>query len=99
MDDLIFAQNLTNKQAMENYLRKQFIFCGVRSPERKIIEAPYLKASLQLPVSELLALIAQNYAKEEREYQYYAIDLAIKNVRRLGEADLQALLPLVTDKA
>lgn len=69
-----------------------------QKPQRALLERPYLKESLKLPMPELLEEIFRNFYKEEREYQYYAIDLAQKNIKRFSLDDLAALLPLLGEK-
>jgi 3-methyladenine DNA glycosylase AlkD len=94
MDELIFPLNPENAQAMAKYMRNRFPFLGVAKPERAQLEKPYLKVSQTWPLEQVLQTIETNYQKSAREYQYYAIDLALKNVKRLQFADLVRLLPL-----
>lgn len=98
MEPLIFPHQIENIGPMARYMKNLFPFCGVKKPQRALLERPYLKESLTLPMSELLEEIFRNFYKEEREYQYYAIDLAQKNIKRFSLDDLAALLPLLGEK-
>lgn len=88
-----------NREPMANYMRDQFVFAGVKSKARQEQEKPLIKASKSLAFNEIKTLIANLYARSEREYQYTAIDVAVANVRRFNLAELQSLLPFVTQKA
>ncbi|MHC5374128.1 DNA alkylation repair protein [Enterococcus sp. LJL120] len=98
MEKLVFETDETQALPMAKYMKNLFPFAGVAAPKRKKLEGPFLKASKKLTNQELLILIAETYRQEEREYQYYAIDLALANLKRLTVADLKTLLPLLAEK-
>lgn len=98
MEELIFTHDEQNALPMAKYMKDKFPFAGVPAPARKKLEAPFLKASRSLPISNLLEEIRRNYAKTEREYQYYAIDLALRNIKRLTAEELAECLPLLGEK-
>lgn len=99
MEPLIFPQQSELAEPMARYMKNLFPFCGVKKPQRALLERPFLKESLTLPLPELIQEIFRNYHKDEREYQYYAIDLAQKNIQRFSLADLAELLPLLAEKS
>lgn len=88
-----------NQVAMARYMQDQFKFNGVKAPERHLLERDIWSAVKHYSATEMLALIRQLYAQEAREYQYLAIDLAVRAKRIWQLADLQDLLAVVTDKA
>ena len=99
MEPLIFPQQPELAEPMARYMKNLFPFCGVKKPQRALLERPFLKESLTLPLPELIQEIFRNYRKDEQEYQYYAIDLAQKNIQRFSLADLAELLPLLAEKS
>ncbi|MFQ7233602.1 MAG: DNA alkylation repair protein [Enterococcus hulanensis] len=99
MEPLIFPQQPELAEPMARYMKDLFPFCGVKKPQRALLERPFLKESLTLPLPELIQEIFRNYHKDEREYQYYAIDLAQKNIQRFSLAELAELLPLLAEKS
>lgn len=99
MEPLIFPHQPELAEPMARYMKNLFPFCGVKKPQRALLERPFLKESLTLPLPELIQEIFRNYHKDEREYQYYAIDLAQKNIQRFTLADLAELLPLLAEKS
>lgn len=99
MKELIFPIQPEQQVAMQRYLKDQFLFCGVKACERRRLEADFLRASVTLPITELVQVVKYNYRKLEREYQYYAIDLVQKNSSRLSSAELALFLPLIGEKS
>ncbi|SEW18513.1 DNA alkylation repair protein [Chitinophaga arvensicola] len=74
-DAYVMVGNPSNAAAMKAYMRDQFEFLGIKSPERRAITKG-LKAEYGLPaIVEMPALIKALWKKPEREYQYAAIDI------------------------
>ncbi|MCH5461565.1 DNA alkylation repair protein [Lactobacillus sp. LC28-10] len=84
---------------MARYMRNQFPFTGLKTPERKRQSKELMTASKKIAIPELLTGIVLLFQREEREYQYVAIDLMVANVKRLTFADIQELAKLVTQKS
>lgn len=83
--------------AMARYMKNQFQFLGVPAPERKRQEKGLLQQDFTK--SEVLEQIATLYDRPQREYQYAAIDLAVKHLKDWTIADLQLLSQYVSQKA
>ena len=99
MVDFNFVPNVTNQAAMAKYMLNQFPFAGLKTPERKLQSRPLLLASRGWSVPTVIQTINDLYTRDEREYQYLAIDLARTHVRQYELADLVALGPLVMRKS
>ncbi|KRO16053.1 DNA alkylation repair enzyme [Lacticaseibacillus saniviri JCM 17471 = DSM 24301] len=91
--------NSDNAVTMATYMKHHFSFVGVKTPERKAQSKALLKASLTVPLPEVLSQIDGLWQREEREYQYVAIDMALINLRRWSLESLEQLVPYVNDKA
>lgn len=91
--------NPDNAVTMATYMKHHFSFVGVKTPERKAQSKALLKASLTIPLPEVLSQIDGLWQREEREYQYVAIDMAVINLRRWSLESLEQLVPYVNDKA
>jgi 3-methyladenine DNA glycosylase AlkD len=72
------------------YMRHRFSFLGLRQPIRKKIQRPFLQEATKKDIPIL-------WEKEEREYQYIAIDLLIRST--LEEKDFELLEWLITTKS
>lgn len=98
MPNLFLPNHPENQAAMAAYMRDQFDFLGVKSPERRQLTAPVQRLSKQLSSEELSQWLAFYYQQPYREYQYVAIDLALANVRRLTPEQVQWCVRQVTVK-
>lgn len=93
------SHNQMNQAPMERYMRNQFPFLGLKTPQRKAESKDYIKASKKLSMQEVFTEIADLYRRDEREYQYVAIDIAYANVKRLSFEDLQHLTQYIQIKS
>ena len=91
--------NKANQEPMANYMKNHFIFLGVKSEERKKQSKELIRDSKKLPQEELFELITSLYNREEREYQYVAIDICCANVKRMSWEELRKYAYLVEEKA
>jgi 3-methyladenine DNA glycosylase AlkD len=84
--------------AMAAYMKDQFSFLGVASPERRAAQREAL-GDWRAPTEEELSDFARAcWAKDEREFQYAACDTLIRHVKRVGPDALDLCEDLITDK-
>lgn len=81
--------------AMRAYMRDQFAFLGVRTPQRRSACKPLLHALKGQPPARLLELSTRLWEEPEREFQYVAIDLLALHWKQFDISHLPALLALV----
>lgn len=84
--------NESNAKAMTNYMLGQFIFYGVKKPERNLICKP-LYAQLKGKISEpwILETAKILWAKSEREYHYVALDIFEKHKKLITPKSFKLL--------
>lgn len=70
--------NPERARGMKAYMRDQFEYLGLQSTERRRLSRPHLQA---LPPARLKKAIHHLYALPEREFQYFAVELAAKSHR------------------
>lgn len=99
MNGIVFPKNEEKAKQMAAYMKNLFPFAGVAAPERVALEKEFLKVSKKMPFIELLDMVSFYYQKSEREYQYFAIDLATVNVNRFSFEEMIYFKPFVVDKA
>ncbi|MBC2388958.1 DNA alkylation repair protein [Listeria booriae] len=68
------------KQAMEQYMRNQFVFLGLRSPVRRVLYREFV-AEHGKP-QDVIAVARDLYGQPEREFRYMAIDMLSKVVKK-----------------
>ena len=83
---------------MAAYMKDQFPFLGVASPERRTAQREAL-GDWRAPTEDELSDFARAcWAKDEREFQYAACDTLIRHVKRIGPDALDLCEALITDK-
>ncbi|MBV8635863.1 MAG: DNA alkylation repair protein [Burkholderiaceae bacterium] len=82
-------------QGMAAYMKHQFPYLGIATPARRTACAQLVRGFDGDPIPAAKAL----WKLEEREYQYVAVDLLRRHVRRLAAGDLPALEKLVQTKS
>lgn len=84
---------------MSRYMKNLFPFVGIASPYRKEIFKQHI-AKNGLPVyKELFAIIKSCYAQPEREYHYFAIDLAGKFAKKADESFVPIMQFMITENS
>lgn len=75
-----YQQALDDKiaQAQSAYMRDQFPFFGIMTKNRDIIHKYIIKQADITDQKDLIDLIYSLWSKQERDYHYFASDLAIK---------------------
>lgn len=84
---------------MRAYMKNQFNYLGIKSPERRAAVAVLIREQKRASAAELLRCARALWAMHEREYQYVAVDLLAHHVEKLTPAQLPALLALVQKKS
>jgi 3-methyladenine DNA glycosylase AlkD len=84
--------------AMAAYMKDQFPFLGIPSPERRVAQREAL-GDWRTPTGDELATFARAcWARDEREFQYAACDTLIRHVKRLGPDALDLCEELITSR-
>ena len=99
MLDFKLIGDVNNKEPMEKYMKNHFPFLGAKSPDRKKQSKEFIKESKQLTHEERLALVEELYARDEREYQYVAIDVCEAVAKQLTFAELNDYTHFIEEKS
>ena len=93
--------NIENGLAMSKYMKDRFPFFGIKSQQRKEIQKIWISnVPKSLNHEERWELIRELWEKEEREYQYVAIDwMNSWNKRLIEDTDDSHLRFLITNKS
>jgi 3-methyladenine DNA glycosylase AlkD len=85
--------------AMRAYMRDQFDYLGIPTPQRRLAAKPLLKQLKGAAPEILLQHASQLWEQPLREYQYIAIDLLAMHWKQLDVTHLPALFSLVQRKS
>jgi 3-methyladenine DNA glycosylase AlkD len=82
--------NEENRVPMEKYMRNQFSFLGIKTPERRALMKDFYKEYKDFSLDHVESL----YHEKEREFKYAAIGILTRFVHELTHEDLDRLLAL-----
>ncbi|WP_229213407.1 MULTISPECIES: DNA alkylation repair protein [unclassified Duganella] len=85
--------------AMRAYMRDQFDFLGVGTPQRRMAAKPLLKQLKGSGADNILLCASELWERPQREYQYVAIDLLAMHSKELDLAQIPELLELAQNKS
>ncbi|WP_044022493.1 DNA alkylation repair protein [Bacillus sp. SG-1] len=97
----LFRQHKNEESAgpMEAYMRNQFEFLGIKTPERKALLSALIKEHGNPDLNELPETVRTLWEQPQREFQYVAITLLDKQRRKLQPEHLSLLEELVVTKS
>jgi len=70
-------------------MRNQFEFLGIKTPIRRKIQKEFLVKKYLPPKNDLEQIIKALWLKPEREYQYFAQELAQKYAKQIEKKDIE----------
>lgn len=97
----LFEQNRDLEKAvpMENYMKNYFSFLGIKAPERKELLKKFFQESGITKLDFQSTFVTGLWEKEEREYQYAALDYMEKVLKKLDKQHFSLLEELITTKS
>ncbi len=93
------SSNVENAQAMSAYMRNLFPFLGLKSDLRKEKQKTFIDIMSQQSMDEIIKACRLLWDLPEREYQYAACELLVKNQKKLRHEDLYFVTELVIHKS
>jgi 3-methyladenine DNA glycosylase AlkD len=97
----LFEQNSNPAQAgpMKKYMRDQFEYLGIKSPQFKVLRADFVKEHGLPPLEKLDAISRELWALPQREFQYLAVSLIGKLENKLEADFITTLEYLIVTKS
>jgi 3-methyladenine DNA glycosylase AlkD len=92
-------RNAENAESMEKYMRNLFPFLGIKTPERRVLVRQFFNETGILKEPFNKELVLELWEKNEREYQYTALDYIEKSLKKLTKDDLPFFEKLITTKS
>ncbi len=83
--------NADNAIQMAKYMKNHFAFFGIKSPERKIIQAPFLHKDVLPKKIDLFPIVKILWLKPQREFQYFTHALVFKYKNEFEKEDIKLL--------
>ncbi|KOP71734.1 DNA alkylation repair protein [Bacillus sp. FJAT-21945] len=97
----LFEQNRDQEKAipMQNYMKNHFPFLGIKTTERRSLVKQFFEESGILKNDFQADFILALWKKDEREYQYAALDYIERSMKKLEKRHLPFLEQLITSKS
>jgi 3-methyladenine DNA glycosylase AlkD len=90
-------KNPEQARAMENYMKDNFPFLGIKKPARAALQSDFLKQTKKSSSIDW-ALVYMLWNLPEREFQYFALDYLLNLKKLLQTEDITKLEVLITKK-
>ena len=91
--------NPANAAPMKKYMRDQFEYLGIKSPQFKVLQSEFIKQHGLPPTEDLDVIVRELWSLPQREFQYLAVSLIGKMEKQLGEEFIVTLEHLITHKS
>lgn len=97
----VYSHHSNSQRAvpMKSYMRDQFAFAGIDATARRALGAAYMKESGLPEARHYRAIVKELWALPEREYQYFAIEYAMKYKKHWDEEDITFFEWMATHKS
>jgi 3-methyladenine DNA glycosylase AlkD len=93
-------ENPENAFAMAKYMKNNFPFFGIKTEERRRIFKEIWKENKQEVTANARAIALELYRKPEREFQYCAIEILIKELKgNYKKEDIQLIQKLIMNNS
>lgn len=96
-----FQKSSNPKIALEQkaYMRNHFDFFGITTTKRREIQKPFFIKDYLPPKSEMYKVVRELWQKQQREYQYFAQELAYKYIKQSEKSDIDLYEYMVINKS
>jgi len=91
--------DVDNATAMASYMKGHFVFYGIKSPLRKELQKAFVKEWVKLDSIEMKSLINVMWCKDEREWQYIAMDTMKLYLSKMDDSYIPFVEDLICRKS
>lgn len=99
--ELLFSAHTNETIAIQQsaYMRNQFSYYGIKSPQRRQLTMTLLSKHRLPPKNQIEHLLHELWIREERDYQLFGLDLACKYKRNIDHDDLALFEFMIVNKS
>jgi len=84
---------------LKAYMRDQFEFYGLSSPERSVIFREIFAAAKSFSQPEIVEIIEETWSLPQREYQYFGMELADRHIKKMNHHFFEQIELMITRKS
>ena len=81
------------------YMKNNFDFYGIKTPDRRKIQKPFLVKKYLPPKKDLEKIVKTLWKKPEREYQYFSQELTEKYSKQFDKIDIKLFEFMIINKS
>ena len=81
------------------YMKNNFDFYGIKTPDRRKIQNPFLVKKYLPPKKDLEKIVKTLWKKPEREYQYFSQELTEKYSKQFDKIDIKLFEFMIINKS
>jgi 3-methyladenine DNA glycosylase AlkD len=93
------SKNPEIASGMKAYMKDNFDYLGIKSPERKTLQKQFVLELKKWNIDLIWDLVLKLWELDEREYQYFAMDLIKWRYKKPTKEDLEIIRHLITTKS
>lgn len=86
-------------EEQKTYLRNQFDFFGIKSPQRRQIQKACLRKAVLPPKDQLKPIVRKLWNHPKRECHYFAQEFVEKYIRQFDQKDISLLEHMITHQS
>lgn len=97
----VFKENSKEEIAfqMKKYMKGQFEFFGIKSPERKVLKKSFIDEYGFPEINELDNIVKECWQQPQREYQYFIMEILGRLAKKAGKERIQLYEYLIENKS
>jgi len=81
------------------YMKNRFAFWGIKAPQRRVIQRPFLRKEKLPPKEYLEEIVNVLWTYPQREFQYFGMELVHKYQDQFNQKDIHLLNFMITHKS
>jgi 3-methyladenine DNA glycosylase AlkD len=85
--------------SMKKYMKDKFEFFGIQTKPRHELTEPFMNKGALPPIDKLRGLVKTLWAKPQREFQYFGVELVEKYIKQLNKSNLPLIEFMITNKS
>ncbi|MCF7913321.1 MAG: DNA alkylation repair protein [Candidatus Cloacimonetes bacterium] len=96
-----FQQNANPEYAapMQKYMKNRFDFLGIKRPLRNDLQKLFFKEYNLPDIAEISQIINELWELPEREFQYFALDLLVKMIKKLPIESIEIFERMIIERS
>lgn len=91
--------NESNALQMKKYMKDQFDYFGIKSPERKVLKKAFVDEYGLPELSELNIIVKECWQMSQREFQYFIMEILGRLAKKAGKERIELYEYLIENKS